>query len=122
MTKQEKIIEALENMHEWDIMSAHNESNPYSNIYHMDELDDILSGTSPSEVARLIFFGDFNPNHDYFTFNGYGNLESVYSIWDKIYIDEIAEYRIDNDEDFDDSDIRRILDEGDEDDEDDGAA
>ena len=42
----------------------------------MDYLDDILYDTIPSEIARMMFFGDFNPNHNYFEFDGYGNLKS----------------------------------------------
>lgn len=62
--------------------------------YSMDELDELYSGTEPSEILRRAFYGhdaetyttdaegnrsygEFNPNRDYFTFNGYGNLVSA---------------------------------------------
>ena len=45
--------------------------------YDMDEFDEFLSGRTPLEIAQMIFFGDFNPNNDYFRFNCYGNLESA---------------------------------------------
>ena len=63
-------------------------------IESMDMLDEIYSGTEPSEILRLAFYGhdadtwsldsdgekrygEFNPNRNYFYFNGYGNLIST---------------------------------------------
>ena len=62
--------------------------------YSMDELDELYCGVEPSEVLFRAFYGydsetfttdasdnrtygAFNPNRDYFTFNGYGNLVSA---------------------------------------------
>ena len=45
--------------------------------YDMDEFDEFLSGSTPMEIAQMIYFGDFNPNDEYFRFNAYGNLESA---------------------------------------------
>ena len=62
--------------------------------YSMDELDEIYNGTDPSEILTRAFYGydeetwttdstgnktygAFNPNRDYFRFNGYGNLVSA---------------------------------------------
>lgn len=62
--------------------------------YTMDELDECFIGTEPSEILRRAFYGydeetystdgsgnreygQFNPNRDYFTYNGYGNLVSA---------------------------------------------
>lgn len=62
--------------------------------YSMDELDDFYSESKPSEVLCRAFYGhdadtwttdnsgnksygEFNPNRDYFKFNGYGNLVST---------------------------------------------
>ena len=45
--------------------------------YNMDDMDEIMYGKRPSEVALLIFYGNgFSPNNDYFRFDGCGNLES----------------------------------------------
>ena len=45
--------------------------------YNMDDMDEIMYGKRPSEVALLIFYGNgFNPINDYFRFDGCGNLES----------------------------------------------
>lgn len=62
--------------------------------YSMDELDELYNGTEPSEILLRAFYGydeetyttdrdgsktygAFNPNRDYFRYNGYGNLVSA---------------------------------------------
>lgn len=62
--------------------------------YSMDEIDEIYRDTDPSELLARAFYGydaetyttdasgnktygAFNPNRDYFTYNGYGNLISA---------------------------------------------
>lgn len=57
--------------------------------YSMEELDELYSGQSATEILRRAFYGydedtsteeshtEFNPNRDYFRFNGYGNLVSA---------------------------------------------
>ena len=62
--------------------------------YNMDELDELYSDTEPTEILCRAFYGydkdtyttdahgdreygAFNPNRDYFTYNGYGNLVSA---------------------------------------------
>ena len=61
--------------------------------YSMDELDNVYDGQSTTEILCRAFYGydaetwtkdsdgekrygAFNPNRDYFSFNGYGNLVS----------------------------------------------
>ena len=61
--------------------------------YNMDELNDLYSGQEPQEILFRAFYGfdadmwttdsrgdkeyrAFNPNRNYFYFNGYGNLVS----------------------------------------------
>lgn len=61
--------------------------------YPMDELDEFYNGTEPLEILRRAYYGrdddtyttdsngnrsygEFNPNRDYFYYNGYGNLVS----------------------------------------------
>ena len=61
--------------------------------YNMDELNDLYSGQEPPEILFRAFYGfdadtwmtdssgnkeygAFNPNREYFYFNGYGNLVS----------------------------------------------
>lgn len=51
-------------------------------MFNMNELDDLLSDKAPSEIMAMAHNGKFNPNDEYFRFNGYGNLES-YSDYDR---------------------------------------
>ena len=62
--------------------------------YSMDELNEFYTGTEPSEILNRAFFGydedtytmdnsgnmehgQFNPNREFFRYNGYGNLVSA---------------------------------------------
>lgn len=75
--------------------------------YSMDELDELYGGVEPSEVLARAFYGHdeetfttdahgdrtygaFNPNREYFTFNGYGNLVSADYKDYSAYMDEFA--------------------------------
>ena len=95
--------------------------------YLMDELDEFYNGVEPSEILLRAFYGydsetyttdgsgnrehgAFNPNRNYFTYNGYGNLVSAdykdYSrLLDNYAIEAMSENRcyidsIDNDEEL----------------------
>ena len=83
--------------------------------YSMDELSELYSGADPIELLNRAYFGHdaetwhtdshgekeygpFNPNRDYFTFNGYGNLVSAdykdYSAFlDKYAVESMADNR-----------------------------
>ena len=77
-------------------------------IYPMEELNELYAGTGPIEILYRAFYGhdaenyntdadgekhysEFNPNRDYFYFNGYGNLVSCDY---KDYSDYLDEYFI----------------------------
>ena len=80
-----------------DCMEELDAYNGYLNddrYYSMDELDELHTGTEPSEILRRAYYGydaetyttdgsgnreygQFNPNREYFTYNGYGNLVSA---------------------------------------------
>ena len=50
----------------------------YLNVYNNDEeFFDIFFANNPAEVARAIYYGDFNYNDEYIKFNAYGNLETL---------------------------------------------
>lgn len=56
-------------------------------IYYFDEYTFRELMPDPWEAMRSTVFGDVNFSHDYFTFNGYGNIETL-SDWK---IDELFE-------------------------------
>lgn len=59
---------------------------PDNMIYCISELDCLLRGLSPSEIVRLVSYGDFSYGYKYFTYDGYGNLKSIRRVHD-LYID-----------------------------------
>ena len=78
--------------------------------YFMDEIDELLSNYNVTDILLSAFcgynqdeyttdnysekhYGSFNPNCDYFKFNGYGNLVSA---WNKDYSDYLDDYFIDD--------------------------
>ena len=124
-TRYERLCEALNDMSTAELVFTHNEyceAAGYMDnwIYSMDEFDDIMSGQSPWEIARCAYYsGKFCPAHDWFWFNGYGNLESSDFEPDIIYGPGIARF-VDETENTLDNDI--LCDIIEEDDEDDDAA
>ena len=93
------IIEYFENNEDIfnDCMEELDSYNGYlsdDRYFSMDELDELHNGTEPSELLRRAFYGydeetyttdrdgnktygAFNPNREYFRYNGYGNLVSA---------------------------------------------
>lgn len=113
--KVEAIKNIIEDMDDSDAVSLHNEycyeTNDYDDeIIEMERFDEICEGMKPSEIARSIVYGDFNPNHDYFHFNGYGNFESTNSPTDWIYPGDIARDVVDRECAFENDEIQEEID------------
>ena len=115
MTRYEMIYDYLKDAYEDVVVSLWNQKETYENgtnhIYNRQEFDDILMYDDPSEIAFKIFYGDFNPNDDYFIFDGRGNLESSNYLETFVCYDELAQYIDDNDETFGFYDLKCIFEE-----------
>ena len=87
---EKKIMEVLKGMEDGELISVWNEYCDNCNmfddrIYYMEELDEFFSGQDATYILNRAFYGHdqwgdnskFNPNRNYFTFNGYGNLISL---------------------------------------------
>lgn len=60
--------------------------------YSIDEFDELMYDVTPWDIARATFYGDFNPTHNYWCYNAYGNFESTdYLSYDNADIEEIIE-------------------------------
>ena len=106
MTREQAIRNYVEHLTGDDLTVLLQHMNGYdgcfeeSTYYDMDEFDEFLSTCTPSEIARMIFFGDFYPNDEYFRFNDYGNLESAN--WGDVVaeaedlVDDIFEHLVNN--------------------------
>lgn len=122
MKKFELVKEILDNMSESDLFWLYKEytcqAQLYDEIFDMEEFDEIMSGSTPTDIAQKIFYGDFRPNDNYFRFDGCANLESIDWLKDGIDLDEIADYIIDNEDSLRNDEIQEILDEDDNEEED----
>ncbi|WP_289122931.1 hypothetical protein [uncultured Megasphaera sp.] len=82
MTREQAIRSYVEQLSRSELenllqcMNFYDGSFEESTYYDMDSFDEFMSNYTPSEIARMIHFGEFNPNDDYFRFDAYGNLES----------------------------------------------
>ena len=83
MTREQAIRNYIEQLNGDDLAYLLQHMNSYDGCfeeaiyYDMDEFDEFMSNYTPMELAQIIYFGEFNPNNDYFRFNAYGNLESA---------------------------------------------
>lgn len=120
--KVEAIRSIIACMGESDAVALHNEycyeTNGYDDeIIEMERFDEICEGMTPSNIARSIVYGDFNPNHDYFHYNGYGNFESTDRPTDWIYPGDIAREVVDRECAFENDEIQEEIDSWSEDEE-----
>ena len=100
MTKFEKVKNYLL-MNNDELMEVVQEINSFNGeldfLQYFDNDDEFYQSfflDNPKELARAIYYGNYNYCHDYVRFNGYGNLETTdrYGLVKecKYYIDEIV--------------------------------
>lgn len=130
---ENQILEVLKDMDNYDLSLVWNEYCDHvhasdDRIESMDTLPDFFSGDDIMNVLNRAYFGSdqfddkssFNPNRDFFTFNGYGNLVSIDCIgwngyankfmYDGLDIDAVIDFIIDNNDSLYNDDIQTILD------------
>lgn len=129
----EKLLELFKSMDDSDIVSVWNEYCSMVNcfddeIMDYDELEELIKCGNDDTITWLNRFfygsddysneGGANPNRDYFTFNGYGNIVSFDYIYNEysdkfnhIDIEALIDYIVENKESFYNDDIQEILDE-----------
>ena len=132
MNKQEKIEKILQGMNDnetnrkklisiFDYVAYndnHNTGMIDYTIESMDYIDEMACGMKPIDILNE--FSEVNVNDDYLYFNGnYYTSGSAYeaikeNIIDRCFDEDIAEYIIEHDEDFEVDEIRDILDGSDE--------
>lgn len=129
---KEKILEVIKGMEDSDIVQLWNEYCQDANRYD-DEIMDaytmeewITNSNDVMNILNRFYFGSdeeregtsANPNRDYFTFNGYGNIISFDYIYNSyteefsyIFVDELIDYIIENENAFGVDEIAEILEE-----------
>lgn len=113
MDKREKIIEVLNGLYDYQLLDIYNEyadNNRYERIERVDEADDVFCGMTPTQIINSLA-DDFNSGDDFMKQNGYGYFETTSDLTDWVYVDEIADYIIDNENSLGCDDIQDILDE-----------
>ena len=97
------IKENILNMDSYSVMVLHNEFcnniRYYDHIIFENDPDTINELFNNSfDALRAMFYGEYNPNHQFFTLNGYGNLQSIpdYNVMDYINMYEIISDIINN--------------------------
>ena len=123
MEKRQKIVDYINGMEAEEKIALHNTYCDAAGceddrIYSMYELDERLEGRTPTDILSLGFYGDFRPQHDFFWFNGYGNLKTADYITDMpIFAIDIANYILSEEDSLGNDEIQEILDEEDNDNE-----
>lgn len=80
--KKAKIIECIIGMDVNKLVALHNnyckaKKRLDKTIYSMYELDEILDGSTPTDILCMGCYGVFSPHNNYFWFDVQGNLESA---------------------------------------------
>lgn len=82
MKKKKIILDDILALNKDVIMNLINDYYDYhgydNHIYYLDDFDEVLANQPPIYIALMIHKGSFTPTCEYFTFDGYGNIESVY--------------------------------------------
>ena len=114
--KKQKIVDIINSMGIEEKIALHNTYCDAANcmddcIYTMDDMEEVLDGVDKWELVRMVQFGDFDCTQDFWSFNGYGNLES-YSKWElPIYAEDIADYILSEEYSLGNDEIQEILNE-----------
>lgn len=113
--KIKAIIKAMDNS---DKIALWNESCrecscPDDEIYSMGEFDEIMDGYLPFDIVQKTHYGKhFEPNDDYFCFDGYANLVSFNFTDDEcspFYIDDLVDRIVRNETAFGCAKIAAVL-------------
>lgn len=120
MTKEQAIKNYVQEMATNDLRSIAYCINSYNGRIDwlvwedMEEFDEFLSGYTPTQIAQMIYYGDFRICDEYFQFNGYGNLVSCNGYdWDKQlgeYTEDIVDALMQFDGDVSDDTLQNIID------------
>lgn len=92
----EEIVEWIKNGSEGDHYSiyveAYRDKGYDDDIWEMmDQIDDLIVDQPASWLLDRMFYGDFNPRHTYWKFNGYGNLVSFDGSFESLFDEHIDE-------------------------------
>lgn len=66
----------------------------HERINYIEEFDEVTEGIDRFRIACMVRYGEFNPTHPYFTFDGYGNIETIENLssWLEDYVSDLANW------------------------------
>lgn len=120
-------IDAVKELYKDEVLRAEIESNAnnyvcYYNEYLLENnycddvlcesLDELMPNATPEEVARAVFYGNYNYIYPYVRFDGYGNIKSLeeYEVKNEMLDNEdFLEYLIENNGDFDEEEYGELI-------------
>lgn len=115
---REQVLSELKRMNDYEAVDVYNEycdkvNYPDEHIYSMDDFDEFAQNIGrPSELVRMVQFGNFDIRSKYFWTNGYGNLESSSRVADfPVALEDVADYVADNECPLENSTIRDCINE-----------
>ena len=113
--KKQKIVDYINGMGVEEKIALHNTYCDAANclddcIYAMDDMEEVLYGVDKWELIRMVQFGDFDCTKEFWSFNGYGNLDSYDARELPIYAEDIADYVLSNEDSLGNDEIKEILD------------
>lgn len=79
----EKALQIIEGADVYELAAAYSEyvaeecNDPDSALYDVECFNDLMTGITPSALADMVRYGDYSSSAEFFTFDGYGNIESV---------------------------------------------
>lgn len=89
MNYTEFLTNYLENLSNDELLTINNELNEYEPIYYNDE-DFFEMFPNGYEVAKAVYFGDYNYSHEFIKIDDLGNIQSSDYIDDLIDIDNLV--------------------------------
>ena len=98
---QERVDEVFETAEESVIIEYWNEycedcNYPDNQVYENNSENlELVTGGDVEQALRMAFYGDYNPNQQYFKLDGYGNFVSSWDIFDLIDKTELSRWLYD---------------------------
>ena len=63
-----------------EIVDIYNEYADYIRLERINNIENInesLAGLKPNDIINMVVYGEYNPGDDYYTFDGYGNIQTI---------------------------------------------
>lgn len=92
-----RVSERIKELYDGDVISIWNtycEENMYFDDYifnnYYGDFNEVFEHKEPFEIAKAVFYGNYNPNHAYFTYGTY--LTSFDDIFTVVNCEELADW------------------------------